>query len=139
MEPRIHFVTLGVTDLACERAFYEKLGIAASEKSNEHVVFFQMGSLVLSLYPRVHLAADAGVPAEGVGFRGFALAHNVAEKEHVARLLAQAEAAGGRIVKPAQDVFWGGHSGYFADPEGNLWEVAWNPGGKLTEDGGFEI
>jgi catechol 2,3-dioxygenase-like lactoylglutathione lyase family enzyme len=137
MRPRIHFVTLGVEDLAAQRRFYERLGLEAAHHSNDNVAFFQMGPMVLSLFPRARLAEDAGVPPEGSGFRGFTLAHNVAERSDVAALLTEAQAAGGRLVKPAQDTFWGGHSGYFADPEGNLWEVAWNPFGHLTEDGAF--
>ena len=96
-----------------------------------------LGGLVLALYPWKTLAEDAlqGSSAAGEGFRGMTLAHNVADKESVAPLLALAEKAGGRIVKPAQDVFWGGHSGYFADLDGHLWEVAWNPFVSLSSTG----
>lgn len=127
MEGRISIVTLGVTDLAASRAFYEALGFRASSASQGDIVFFQAEALALALYPRATLAEDATVAEEGSGFRGITLAHNVREKGEVATVLAEAQAAGGRIVKPAQDVFWGGHSGYFADPDGHLWEVAWNP------------
>lgn len=120
-------MTLGVDDLARARGFYERLGFRASSVSQGDIVFFQAGGLGLALYPRVALAEDAAVPPVGDGFRGLTLAHNVREREDVAAVLAEAERAGGRIVKPAQDVFWGGHSGYFADPDGHLWEVAWNP------------
>jgi uncharacterized glyoxalase superfamily protein PhnB len=95
--------------------------------------------LALSLYPRVALAEDAEIGAEGSGFRGLTLAHNVRLKEDVGVVLAEAEAAGGRIVKPARDVFWGGHSGYFADPDGHLWEVAWNPHLPLGDDGALHL
>jgi hypothetical protein len=127
MEPRISLITLGVDDLARARAFYESLGFRVSSASQGDIVFFQAGAIVLSLYPRAALAEDAQVAPDGGGFRGLSIAHNVRDKAEVAVILAAAAAAGGRIVKPAQDVFWGGHSGYFADPDGHLWEVAWNP------------
>ena len=139
MEPRVSLITLGVGDLARAQAFYERMGFHASSASQGDVVFFQSGSMALGLYPREALAEDAAVAAEGAGFRGFALAHNVRAKEEVANVLAEAEAAGGRILKPAQDVFWGGHSGYFADPDNHLWEVAWNPFFPLAEDGALKL
>lgn len=135
MEPRISIVTLGVRDLARARAFYEALGFVVSSSSNDNIVFFQAGAMALALYGWEALAEDAQLPADGAGFRGLTLAHNVREKAQVAQVLAAAEAAGGRILKPAQDVFWGGHSGYFADPDGHLWEVAWNPGFEIAADG----
>jgi catechol 2,3-dioxygenase-like lactoylglutathione lyase family enzyme len=139
MEPRVSLITLGVADVARARAFYERLGFAASSASNAHVTFFQAGGMALGLFGWDELAADAMVdPARG-GFRGVALAHNVRRKEEVAAVLAEAEAAGGRILKPAQDVFWGGHSGYFADLDGHLWEVAWNPGFAIAEDGALKL
>ena len=98
-------------------------------------MFFQVGALAISLFPRRQLAEDAGVPADGPGFGGIKLAHNVREPADVERLLATTEAAGGRITKPAQDAFWGGRTGYFADPDGHLWEVAWNPHFTLGEHG----
>jgi hypothetical protein len=127
MESRLSLVTLGVTDIRRSRAFYEALGWKASSASNEHVTFFHGAGVVLALFGRDALAEDANLPADGTGFRGISLAHNVRTKEEVAALLLEAERAGARIVKPAQDVFWGGHSGYFADPDGHLWEIAWNP------------
>lgn len=127
MEARLSLITLGVADLARARAFYLALGFPLRPESQESVVFLQLNGLWLSLYPRAALAEDVGCAAAGSGFRGITLAHNVRSKEEVAQVLAQAEAAGGRIVKPAQDVFWGGHSGYFADPDDHLWEVAFNP------------
>ena len=90
---------------------------------------------MLALYPWDKLAEDAQVSNEGHGFRGVTLAHNVRERKEVHEVLTQAAAAGGKIIKPAQDVFWGGHSGYFADPDGHLWEVCWNPHFPLAEDG----
>ncbi len=135
MEPRLSLLTLGVADVARSRAFYERLGFTASPTSNESVAFLPAGGVVLALYGRDALAEDAHVPPEGSGFGGIALAHNVRRREEVAAVLAEAEAAGGRILKPAQDVFWGGHAGYFADPDGHPWEVAWNPFFSFTDDG----
>ena len=127
MEPRLSFVTLGVTDLDRATRFYEDgLGLARL-KSPPAVSFFELGKTWLALYPRHLLAADAGVPAAGSGFPGFALAHNVRSRADADRLLEEAEAAGGRIVKAAAATDWGGYAGYFADPDGYLWEVAWNP------------
>jgi catechol 2,3-dioxygenase-like lactoylglutathione lyase family enzyme len=127
MEPRISFVTLGVTDLRRSIRFYEEgLGLPRL-KSPPTVAFFELGRTWLGLYPRELLAADAGVPAAGSGFPGFTLAHNVRSAAEADRLLEDAAAAGGRIVRPAHTADWGGYSGYFADPDGFLWEVAWNP------------
>lgn len=127
MEPRISFVTLGVADLERATRFYEEvLGLPRLD-TPPGVVFFEMGKTWLALYPRELLAEDAGVPAEGSGFAGFTLAHNVRTEEGVDALLAEVEARGGRVVKPAQAADWGGRTGYFADPDGFLWEVAWNP------------
>ena len=128
MEPRLSLVTLGVSDLARARQFYaEGLGLPLQPQSNDDVAFFALHGVWLSLYPRPALAADAGLAPEGSGFRSFTLAHNVRTKAEVDALLAQAERAGAQIVRPAQEVFWGGYSGYFADPDGFLWEVAYNP------------
>jgi catechol 2,3-dioxygenase-like lactoylglutathione lyase family enzyme len=127
MEQRLSLVTLGVRDMARARGFYERLGWRASSASNEGVTFFQAGGAVLGLYGREALAEDASLPPEGSGFAGVALAHNARSREEVDAVIAEAEAAGGTLVKAAEDVFWGGYSGYFADPDGHLWEVAWNP------------
>ncbi|HRJ62675.1 MAG TPA: VOC family protein, partial [Azospirillaceae bacterium] len=117
------------------RAFYERRGWRASSSSKPNVAFFDAGGVVFSLFGRADLAKDACVDDTPPGFSGVALAHNVAAKEDVAATLEEAEAAGARILKPAQDVFWGGHAGYFADPDGHLWEVAWNPFMPLDENG----
>lgn len=127
MEPRLSLVTLGVADVARARTFYERLGFKASSASNESVTFFDAGGVVLGLFGRAALAQDAHVPEAGSGFSAIALAHNVRTEAEVDAVLAEAAAAGGRIVKPAQRVFWGGWSGYFADPDAHLWEVAHNP------------
>ncbi|MBI5572509.1 MAG: VOC family protein [Desulfomonile tiedjei] len=127
MEARISFVTLGVKDLDRATRFYEEVLHLPRLKTPPGISFFEMGKTWLALFPRHLLAADAGVPAEGVGFPGFTLAHNVRSEAEVDRLLAEIAAAGGQIVKPGQRADWGGYSGYFADPDGYLWEVAWNP------------
>lgn len=126
MEPRISFVTLGVRDLERSTRFYADVLRLPQLKSPPTISFFELGRTWLALYPRDLLAADAGVPADGSGFPGFALAHNVRSEAEVDQLLAEVAAAGGRVVKPAQQADWGGYSGYFADPDGFLWEVAWN-------------
>ena len=127
MEPRITLITLGVSDLERSVEFYrDGLGLPKRE-GPDSIAFFETAGTWLSLYPRSSLAEDATVSPEGSGFRGFALAHNVRSEEEVDRLLEQAVAAGARLVKPAQKTFWGGYSGYFADPDGFLWEVAYNP------------
>ena len=127
MKPRISMVTLGVRDLAASIDFYERgLGLPRMESPPE-VAFFTLDGTWLGLYGREALAADATVSAEGGGFAGVALAHNVASEAEVDAVLAQAVAAGARLVKPGQEVSWGGYSGYFADPDGYLWEVAHNP------------
>jgi catechol 2,3-dioxygenase-like lactoylglutathione lyase family enzyme len=137
LEPRITLVSLGVMDLAASRRFYEQgLGWKVSNASNDSIAFIDLGGPVLGLYGRDALADDANLPHSKPGaFGGFALAHNVRSKEEVDRVLKEAEAAGAKILKPAEDVFWGGYSGYFADPDGHPWEVAWNPLAPLDENG----
>lgn len=139
MEQRLSMVTLGVDDLARARAFYESgLGWRPSSASNDQVVFFQLGGIVLGLYGREALAAEAN-QSPGSGFGGVALAHNVRDKAEVDAVLATAEAAGARILKAAEDTFWGGHSGYFADPDGHVWEVAWNPFWPIAVEGSVTL
>jgi len=135
MEQRLSLVTLGVADLAPARAFYERLGWRTSARGNASIVFFQLNGFVLALYGRAALAEDAAMADAGPGFGGIALAYNVRQRDEVASVLAQAQAAGGRILKPAQEASWGGYSGYFADPDGHPWEVAWNPGFSIEPDG----
>lgn len=140
MDQRLSVVTLGVADLARARRFYETgLGWKAARGSGEHVVFFQAGGMVLALFPRMELAKDASIADDGRGFGGITLAQNLRTKEDVDAALAQAKDAGGRILKSAQDTFWGGYSGYFADPEGYPWEVAWNPHWSLDAVGDVTI
>ena len=139
MEQRLSMVTLGVADLARARRFYEQgLGWQRANR-HEEVVFYQAGGMVLGLFGRDALAEDAQVPSAGSGFRGIALAYNARDRAEVDAVMAEAEAAGGRIVKPAKDAFWGGYSGYFADPDGHLWEVAWNPHWTLADDGSIRL
>ncbi|MFZ5789962.1 MAG: VOC family protein [Pseudomonadota bacterium] len=139
MEPRISLVTLGVSDIARSRRFYEGLGLKASAAGNDSVAFFQMGGIVLAVWGRGDLARDAGLPEPASGFGGVALAHNVRLRAEVDTVLAEAERAGGRILKPAEDAFWGGYSGYFADPDGHPWEVAWNPHFAIAPDGSLRL
>lgn len=139
MEPRLSFVTLGVADVARSRAFYERLGFSASKASNEAVTFFNAGGVVLALFGRQALAEDAGVANSPEAFSGIALAHNVRSEVDVDAVLAEATAAGGRIVKPAQRASWGGWTGYFADPDGHLWEVAHNPFFPLDAHGTVQL
>ena len=127
MKPRISMITLGVADLERAVKFYQEgLGFPRMD-SPPGVAFFTLNGTWLGLYGRDALAADAQVPAEGHGFRACALAHNVSSVEEVDRVVEQALAAGGTLVKKPEKVFWGGYSGYFADPDKHLWEVAYNP------------
>ena len=128
MEPRISIITLGVSDLPRAVEFYrDGLGLPLLDENTESIAFFKNRGTWLSLYPRESLAADVGIATEDGGFSGVTLAHNVRTREEVDALLDVAVNAGATLVKPAQDTFWGGYSGYFADPEGFLWEIAWNP------------
>jgi len=127
MKPRINMITLGVSDMERAVQFYEK-GLGLPRMPFEGgAAFFMLNGAWLSLYPWDALAEDATVAATGTGFRGTTLAQVVSSKEEVLNVLDQAVRSGGQLVKKAQDVFWGGYSGYFADPDGHLWEVAWNP------------
>lgn len=133
MDPSISLVTLGVADLEESIRFYhDGLGLPMQDREpDSDVAFFELEGTWLSLYPREKLAADATVPDDGGGFAGVTIAHNVETKETVDAVLQEAVDAGGELVKPADDTFWGGYSGYFADPDGHLWEVAYP---ELTEE-----
>jgi len=135
MQQRLTMVTLGVKDVARARAFYEALGWRAARDSNEHIAFFDLGGIMLALYGMASLRDDLGTDAPSVTPGPATLAHNVADKAAVDRILAEAEAVGARIVRPATDQFWGGYSGQFADPDGHYWEIAWNPHWPLDETG----
>ena len=127
MKPKISLITLGVKDLETSTRFYrDGLGFPL-EGDNEGVSFFKLEGTWLSLFPRAELAKDSLSDEAGSGFRGFTLAHNVNSEQEVDETLALAEKAGAKIIKPGQKVFWGGYSGYFADLDGFLWEVAFNP------------
>jgi uncharacterized protein len=139
MEQRLSIVTLGVMDLEQSRKFYERLGWRKVNAKAEGIVFFQAGGMALALYPREELAKDANIPAEGQGFGGITLAYNARSRGEVDAVLDEAKTAGGKILKPAQEAFWGGYSGYFGDPDGFLWEVAWNPFFPIAEDGSIQI
>ncbi len=124
---RISLITLGVSDLERSIRFYrDGLGLPKRD-GPDGIAFFETRGTWLSLYPRKSLAEDARVSPDGSGFRGFTLAHNVASPEEVDRVLQQAVDAGATLVKPGEKASWGGYSGYFSDPDGFLWEVAWNP------------
>lgn len=136
MEQRISLITLGVTDMERSSSFYDALGWHRVETQDGVVAYDLIGS-TLGLYPRAALAEDIGLEIAELGAGRSTLGYNCREKAEVAEVLAAAEAAGARILKPAADVFWGGHHGYFADPDGHIWEVAHNPFSALSDDGAF--
>ena len=139
MEQRLSLVTLGVADLARARRFYEEgLGWKRGNDSDS-VAFYQMPGGIFALWSRPALAEDAGVTDSGAAFSGVALAYNARSREEVDAVLAEARAAGAEVVKPAHDTVWGGYSGYFADLDGHLWEVAHNPFWTVTEDGSVRL
>ena len=136
---RISIVTLGVADLPASTAFYESLGWRASSDSMDTITFFQTDGSVLGLYQREALAEDAGVPAEGSGFRGVTLALNCGSAAEVDDVYGVWLAAGAEAVKPPEKVFWGGYSSYVADPDGHLWEIAHNPYTSFGPDGRLQL
>jgi catechol 2,3-dioxygenase-like lactoylglutathione lyase family enzyme len=142
MEPRVSLVTLGVSDLKRSVGFYrDGLGWPKSSVGGDEVAFFKTGGVVIALFPRASFAADADLDVAAVehgGFARFSLTHNVAEEGRVDSLLAEAAEAGATIVKEAKEIFFGRH-GFFADPDGFLWEVAWNPSFPMAPDGGIEL
>jgi len=128
MRQKLNIVTLGVEDLERSLQFYKDgLGWKPSSASNENIAFFQMSGVVFSLYPREKLAEDVKTKSNGSGFSGITLAYNTKDEAEVDKVLKHVESLGATIVKKAEKVFWGGYSGYFADFDGHLWEVAWNP------------
>ncbi|MBP0481712.1 VOC family protein [Sagittula salina] len=136
MEQRVSLITLGCRDIARTAAFYEALGWRR-EESQEGIVAFDLIGQSLGLYALEDLARDMGVPLERLGVGAATYAYNVAEKAQVAEVLEAARSAGAEVLREAHDVFWGGHIAYFADPEGHVWEVAWNPHSLLGPDGAF--
>lgn len=143
VEPRISIVTLGVEDLDRAARFYEAMGLKR-HRIDDGVAFFQMGGMILALWPRANLAADSGLESRPV-FKpddrqpASALAYNTRSDAEVGEVLAAAQKAGGTIIKPAQRAFWGGWYGYFADSEGNLWEVAHNPAFPIDASGNISL
>ena len=138
MEQRVSLITLGVSDLARARTFYEALGWTSAAAPADDVAFFQVGCLVLALWGREQLAQDSTVADEG-GWGGVTLAYNVRSPEEVDAVIGEAEAAGAGIGRRGAETFWGGYSGVFIDPDGHPWEVAHNPGWTLTADGSVRL
>lgn len=141
MKARISVITLGVADLPRAVAFYRDglgwptRGVVGSAADHSAVAFFDLQpGLKLALFPRASVAADAGVAEQAASVSECILSHNVARREQVAEVIAAAKAAGARIPRRARDTSWGGHAGYFQDPDGHLWEVAWNPKWPVEED-----
>ncbi len=134
MKPRVTVITLGVDDLDQACRFYrdglglQTDGIVGTEFEHGAVAFFRLeGGVMLALWPRSSISHDSGVPVTPPSPTDFTLGHNVASREEVDRVMAEAAAAGASVIKPAADTFWGGYAGYFQDPDGHLWEVVWNP------------
>jgi catechol 2,3-dioxygenase-like lactoylglutathione lyase family enzyme len=134
VEQRLSLVTLGVTDLARARGFYEALGWQTGAEPGDDVVFFQAGGMIVALWDRDRLAADSGVE-DGGGWGGVTLAHNVRSPDEVDAVVTEARAAGATIAREPSETFWGGYSGVFVDPDGHPWEVAHNPRWTITDDG----
>jgi predicted lactoylglutathione lyase len=137
MEQRVSLITLGGADLARARRFYGALGWRGQEV--EETVFFQAGGLGVVLWGQDKLAEDAGVAPAGPGFRSTSLAQNVRSRAEVDQVVAAARQAGARVTRPPAETFYGGYAGYFLDPDGHAWEVAYNPGFPLADDGSLTI
>jgi catechol 2,3-dioxygenase-like lactoylglutathione lyase family enzyme len=141
MKPRITVLTLGVSDLERSLSFYRDglslptKGIIGKEFEHGAVAFFDLsGGLKLALWAQADIAHDTGLPLRPVSATAVTIGHNVTRREEVAQIMDAAKRAGAEIVKPAQDTFWGGHAGYFLDPDGHLWEIVWNPNLVPQED-----
>lgn len=139
LPPRLTMITLGVADVVAATAFYERLGFVKSSASNDGVTFFRLDGTVLGLFGRAGLAADAGVKDSEPGFSGVSIAQNFDSEADVDAAFAHAIACGAKPVKTPEKVFWGGYSGYFADPDGHLWELAFNPVMPNGENGFMEL
>jgi uncharacterized protein len=139
MEQRVSIITLGVSDLKKSRAFYDALGWkVASEDKTEEIVAYDLQNMTLALYPLNKLAEDAKIPVERSGYSTITIAYNVNSETEVNETLEEVQKAGGKLIKAAEKDFWGGYSGYFSDPDGNLWEVAYNPFAPLGPKGEFQ-
>lgn len=139
MNQHLHIVTLGVRDFEESKRFYaETLGWKIS-RPQEGIAFFQAGGVVLALFPREELAKDALVNAEGDDFAGFTLAYNAQSESEVDEIISELKSKGVKIIKEPQKVFWGGYSSYFADPDDNRWEVAYNPFFPFDENGSLKL
>lgn len=136
MDQRVSLITVGVEDPEAAAAFYEAMGWSRVD-SPDGVIAFDLISQTLGLYPLSALADEIGVDPSTLGQGALTLSYNCLSKEEVARILSDAERAGAKVLKPASDVFWGGHHGYFRAPEGTIWEVAFNPFSPLAPDGAF--
>jgi catechol 2,3-dioxygenase-like lactoylglutathione lyase family enzyme len=137
VEQRVSLITLGVEDVAAARAFYERLGWRVG-LDVEDTVFFQTGDSIVTLWGRDKLAKDSGV-ADGGGWGGITLAHNVGSTGQVDRVIEAARTAGARISREPAETFYGGYAGVFVDPDGHPWEVAFNPGFELRDDGSVKL
>ncbi|MGR3490668.1 MAG: VOC family protein [Shimia sp.] len=138
MEQRVSLLTLGVRDLERAAQFYEALGWERTESGSDGIRVFDCLGQVVGLYPIESLAKDLGMPVPEVGFSGMTLGYNVREKDEVAEIYQAAVAAGAKGLKPPHDIFWGGHSAFFADPDGHVWEISHNPYSPPREDGSFQ-
>jgi uncharacterized protein len=140
MKQNLHLITVGVRDFKKSYDFYTKtLGWRPASASQDDVAFFQTSGVVFALHPREKLAEDAISSADGNGFSGFTLAYNAQSEAEVDEIIADLKSKGVKIVKEPQKVFWGGYSSYFADPEGYLWEVAYNPFFPFDENGNLSL
>jgi len=140
MRPSVSLITLGVRDFRASLTFYkDKLGWPTDATPDDPVAFFKMNGVVLGLFSREELAKDAAVKNDGDGFDGITLAQNVGSPQEVDDMLKTAERAGATIVKRGEKTPWGGYNGYFADPDGHLWEIAHNPFWKLNDDGSVDL
>ena len=140
MNQYLHLVTLGVRNLEISKTFYtETLGWKPAGPSSEDITFFQAGGIVLSIFQREKLAEDALVSPDGEGFAGFTLAYNARSESEVDEIIRDLKSKGVKILKEPQKVFWGGYSSYFADPDGNCWEVAYNPFFPFDETGNLKL
>jgi predicted lactoylglutathione lyase len=138
VEQRVSLITLGVHDLGRARGFYEALGWTTNAAPDDDVVFFQAGGMIVSLWERARLAEDTGVEDRG-GWGGITLAYNTRSPEEVDAVIGEVDAAGGTILRPGAETFWGGYSAAFVDPEGHAWEVAHNPHWTIADDGSVTL